>query len=55
MSHELRTPISGISGALQLLSESTLSSEQSEIVNIANVCTQQLLTGIFYESPKITA
>lgn len=45
MSHELRTPISGISGALQLLSETQLSSEQIETVHIANVCTEQLLNG----------
>lgn len=45
MSHELRTPISGISGALQLLSETNLSLDQIENMNIANVCTQQLLVG----------
>lgn len=45
MSHELRTPISGISGALQLISETPLTGEQLENVNVANVCTQQLLIG----------
>lgn len=46
MSHEIRTPIAGIAGAVNLLSETTLSAEQSELVEIANTATSQLLTGI---------
>lgn len=46
MSHELRTPIAGIAGSVNLLLGTSLSGEQSELVQIAGTATQQLLTGI---------
>jgi len=46
MSHEMRTPLTGISGALDLLSMTKLTQEQSELVKIISVCGQQLLTVI---------
>lgn len=45
MSHELRTPIAGIAGAVQLMKDTELSKDQLEILEIANISTQQLLTG----------
>jgi diguanylate cyclase (GGDEF)-like protein len=43
VSHELRTPLNGILGMLELLSETGLSSKQSEYVNIATNSSDALL------------
>lgn len=45
MSHELRTPIAGITGAIQILKDTSLTRDQREIIDIASVSSQQLLTG----------
>lgn len=46
MSHELRTPIAGISGAVQLLKETSVTESQSEILEVVSTSTEQLLTGM---------
>eukprot|EP01114_Cavostelium_apophysatum_P013141 TRINITY_DN3119_c0_g1_i1.p1 TRINITY_DN3119_c0_g1~~TRINITY_DN3119_c0_g1_i1.p1 ORF type:complete len:920 (+),score=244.20 TRINITY_DN3119_c0_g1_i1:120-2879(+) len=46
MSHEIRTPLSGVLGSLSLLSESALTAEQQSMVNIAQICGEQLLVSI---------
>ncbi|ALM91711.1 MULTISPECIES: ATP-binding protein [Alteromonas] len=43
MSHEIRTPIHGISGVLQLLSNSPLNDEQKHYLSLANFSIQGLL------------
>lgn len=43
MSHELRTPFNGVMGLLNLLKTTPLSSEQTELVNIANDSAGHLL------------
>ncbi|NDV89660.1 response regulator [Alteromonas sp. 345S023] len=43
MSHEIRTPIHGISGVLQLLNDSELSSEQKHYVSLAEYSIEGLL------------
>ncbi|GGD08950.1 ATP-binding protein [Halopseudomonas salina] len=43
MSHELRTPMNGVFGMLQLLETTSLSSEQTEYVQIAGESTNHLL------------
>ena len=43
MSHELRTPFNGVMGLLGLLKTTSLSSEQTELVNIANDSASHLL------------
>lgn len=46
MSHEIRTPLNGVLGVAQLLSETPLSSEQREYVDIAKLSGEHLLTAI---------
>jgi len=46
MSHEMRTPLTGLIGALHLLSETKLNEEQRELTNIAEVSGSQLLVVI---------
>lgn len=43
MSHEIRTPIHGISGVLQLMSDSPLSDEQKHYLSLAKFSIQGLL------------
>ncbi len=43
MSHEIRTPMNGILGTVSLLSQSNLSKEQREKVNIISSCGESLL------------
>ncbi len=44
MSHEIRTPMNGVIGITNLLSETTLSSEQREYVEIVRTSGENLLT-----------
>jgi len=46
MSHEMRTPLSGVLGTMSLLEDTTLTSEQKDLVRITQVCGQQLLSVI---------
>ena len=46
MSHEVRTPLNGILGMTGLLSETTLSAEQQEFVNVVRNSAETLLTVI---------
>jgi len=46
MSHEMRTPLTGLTTALSLLSESSLTSDQQELTKISGVCGDQLLVVI---------
>jgi len=46
MSHEMRTPLTGLSTAITLLSESTLTPDQQELTKIAGVCGDQLMVVI---------
>jgi signal transduction histidine kinase/ActR/RegA family two-component response regulator len=46
MSHEVRTPLNGIVGMGQFLTNTTLTSDQLEMVNIINKCSLQLLSFI---------
>ncbi len=43
MSHEIRTPLNGVVGITQLLSETALSSEQHEYLDLINVSADALL------------
>jgi len=61
MSHEIRTPMNGIIGALDLLSQEALTTEQMKFVNVANSSGHHLLTLINdildiskYDSGKIS-
>ncbi|HKK32805.1 MAG TPA: ATP-binding protein, partial [Desulfomicrobiaceae bacterium] len=44
MSHEIRTPLNGMIGALQLLEETRLGSEQRDLLRISKSCGKGLLT-----------
>jgi len=44
MSHEIRTPMSGVLGMLRLLTDSKLSEEQREFVDLAGSSAESLLT-----------
>jgi signal transduction histidine kinase/CheY-like chemotaxis protein len=44
MSHEIRTPMNGVIGMLSLLSESPLTSEQKEYLDVANKSSSSLLS-----------
>jgi signal transduction histidine kinase len=46
MSHEIRTPLSGIIGMLSLLSEVLTESAHQEMIRIASVCGEQLVTSV---------
>ena len=43
MSHEIRTPMAGVQGMLELLSGTSLSGEQRELVDTVRDCSQSLL------------
>ncbi|PCJ62607.1 MAG: hypothetical protein COA79_03580 [Planctomycetota bacterium] len=43
MSHEFRTPLNGIIGFMDLISETTINSEQTEIVDSVRYCSENLL------------
>src|SRR5690348_12274109 len=42
MSHEIRTPLTGTIGALELLSETPLTTDQRDLVQTASLCGEQL-------------
>ncbi|MDK2597062.1 CHASE domain-containing protein [Pseudoalteromonas obscura] len=44
MSHEIRTPLSGVMGLLQLVSDTELTSEQHEYIELAHSSANSLLT-----------
>jgi two-component system sensor histidine kinase/response regulator len=44
MIHEIRTPMNGVVGMLSLLSNTSLTSEQREYINIVNSSSDSLLT-----------
>ena len=47
MSHEMRTPLTGITGMISLLIDApNLFPEQREMLNIAQVCNDQLLVAV---------
>ncbi len=43
MSHEIRTPMNGIMGIVQMLQDSSLSTEQHSMLNIISTCTDNLV------------
>jgi signal transduction histidine kinase len=43
MSHEIRTPLNGIICGMNLLAESKLSAEQSDLLRTTLICSEQLL------------
>ena len=43
VSHEIRTPLSGVMGALTLLGESALADDQSQLLRIARLGSEQLM------------
>jgi signal transduction histidine kinase len=44
MSHEIRTPLSGVIGMLSLLSEVVTEPSHQEMIRIASVCGDQLVS-----------
>jgi signal transduction histidine kinase len=46
MSHELRTPVNGILGLVNLLRKTTLSEQQSNMLNMLETSSSQSLLGV---------
>ncbi|MGL5757296.1 two component system sensor kinase [Plesiomonas sp.] len=43
ISHEVRTPLNGVMGAIELLTHTTVTDEQTSLIDTAKNCTQSLL------------